>query len=141
MRNSLTRSTLAFDAAPPLACSRPHVTSPMFLRRPTGQAKNDRGQITTLSPITAWGRAAGHYATYTGTIRLRGLGSLRQSNRKDRHVVTGMITTLRIVPGPRMSGHITTASKDMGHSSNSGTPPTKGQDWKLQPFLPRKDFT
>jgi hypothetical protein len=51
----------ASDVAPLLARSRPPVTSPTFLRQPTGQPRNDNGQITTPSPITTWGRAASHY--------------------------------------------------------------------------------
>jgi hypothetical protein len=136
----------ASDAAPPLVHSRPPITSPMFLRQPTRQARNGSGQITTPSPITAWGRAAGHYATHTSTIRtiqayavyemslwatipsnrvrshhdsrLRGLSPLRRSNPKDRHVATGIITTLHDVATtsiePHMSRHVTYNIKGQG---------------------------
>jgi hypothetical protein len=68
--SSSTHPALASDATLPLARSRPPMTSPTSLRRLTGQARRDRSQITTPSPITAWGRAAGHYAANTGTIRM-----------------------------------------------------------------------
>jgi hypothetical protein len=68
--SSPTHPTPAFDAALPLARSRPPVTSPTSLRQPTGQVRRDRGQITTSPPITAWKKVAGHYAAHTGTIRM-----------------------------------------------------------------------
>jgi hypothetical protein len=67
--SSPTLPTPASDAALPLASSRSPVTSPTSLCRPTGQARRDRGQIMTSSPITTWEKIAGHYAAHTDTIR------------------------------------------------------------------------
>jgi hypothetical protein len=46
--------------------------------------------------------------------RLRGLGSLRQTNYKDEHAVATLAT------GPGMTGHVATIPKDRYHSLNSG---------------------
>jgi hypothetical protein len=59
----------ASDAAPPLACSRP----PCDVTHVLVSAQPDRPGMagvksTRRRPSQAWGRAAGHYATYTDTI-------------------------------------------------------------------------
>jgi hypothetical protein len=152
--NSPPRPTLASDATSPLVRSRPPMMSPMFLRRPAIQARMDRGQIMVPLPITAWERAVDHYASHTDTIHtiqacassllatipsIRekscydschwGLGSLRRSNCKDRHVATVVIMILHFIAiRLRLSEHIAIASNDRGHSSNSNTPPTIGPE-------------
>jgi hypothetical protein len=91
-RSSLTRPTPASDAAPPLARSRPPVTSPTFLRRPTRQARRRQGSnhdIVTHNHIvkSCWslcylyyhythdpglrGAALGHYSLEWGEIMPR----------------------------------------------------------------------
>jgi hypothetical protein len=56
-----------------------------------------------------------------------------------------MFTILHVVAtssiGLGISEHIATTLKDRGHSSNSDTPPTTGQDRRLRLFLPRKNIT
>jgi hypothetical protein len=66
-------------------------------------------------------------------------------NSKDGHIATVMIMILHIVAastiGLCMIEHIATAPKDRGHSSNSDTSPTTGQDRRLQIFLPGNNVT
>jgi hypothetical protein len=95
-----------------------------------------------------WNTALGHYSLEQSEITPWFTPPSHRPSTpvkpKDRHVATGIVTTLRIVAAtsiePRMTRHVTTASKDMGHSSNSGTSPTTGQEWRPQMFFPRKNI-
>jgi hypothetical protein len=139
--SSPPRPRPASDAAPPLAHSRPPVTSPTFLRLPnrTGQERPGSNHhaivcnrhreelLTTMPPIlTLYARFVSTQCTEQlawatiSTIgirshrnsRLRGLGPLRQSNYKDKHATPAT--------GAGTTGHVATIPKDRNHSLSSG---------------------